>query len=234
MDSEYIKVNKCNAGFTLLELVISVAIMFIIVLVGGQFMVTSANSYSSLQRSVSLSQASKQVSEQMSENSIDSSAAVIGGTQSGSEVTFGESEVIYFLEYKGSTGSGTTLENLFDIHAYKYDAATKSLKYDEAENVTLKTARAAAGNLKFNETLCENFDDGGFRASAEIESKESRIQDSSPVINYADSFTMTLGLKKRDKTFRSENVTAFRGRTVWVPDFDKLESKEYAEEVNDR
>lgn len=234
MDTGFVNNKNKNAGFTLLELVISAAIMFIIILVGGQFMVTSANSYSSLQRSVSLSQASKQVSEQMSENSIDSSAAVVGGTQSGSEVTFGESDIIYFLEYTGTTGSGSTFENLFDIHAYKYDPSTKSLKYDEAENVTLKTANAAAGNLQFNETLCENFDDDGFKASAEISTRESRIQDNSPMINYADRFTMTLSLKKRDKKFKSVNDTAFRGRTVWVPNFEELSKTEYAEEVNDR
>lgn len=248
MDTGYSKLNKRNAGFTLLELVISVAIMFIIVLVGGQFMVTSANSYSSLQRSVSLSQASKQVSEQMSENSIDSSAAVVcpvKGNGSGDSI-------VYFLEYTGQVGSvagsskiantqlsstdylGRTGQNLYDVHAYKYDSSRKILEYGELNGHILDSnLDADVKNIKY-ETLCENFDDSGFRYEIETSSSESAKQKESPLITYADSIDLTFILKKRDKTFKSENDITFRGGTVWGETFKELAQEPYLEEINDR
>lgn len=237
-----------NRGFTLLELIISMAIMAIIILICGQFMITSANTYSTLQRSVSLSQASKQVSEQMSENSLDSSAAVVGGTVSGDRITFDGKSPVYFVEYTGkyqaasSTPPYNTTEaydpkdNLFIIRAYKYDDATKTLLYGQTSPMTLNQAYAASVSgvsLKY-ETLCENFDDNGFSAYLEVSKRASDILEDEPQIVYADRFSMSLSLKKRDKKFKSVTDTTFRGRTVWTQDFKQLSTTPYLEEVNER
>ncbi|MDD6381219.1 MAG: prepilin-type N-terminal cleavage/methylation domain-containing protein [Lachnospiraceae bacterium] len=239
-----------NRGFTLLELIISMAIMAIIILICGQFMVTSANTYSTLQRSVSLSQASKQVSEQMSENSLDSSAAVVGGTVSGDRITFDGKSPVYFVEYTGkyqaasSTHYNTTEAydpngNLYIIRAYKYDDATKTLLYGQTTSpMTLEQAYAASVSvsgfsLKY-ETLCENFDDNGFSAYLEVSKRASDILEDEPQIVYADRFSMSLSLKKRDKKFKSVTDTTFRGRTVWTENFKQLSTKPYLEEVNER
>ena len=237
---------KDNGGFTLLELVVSMAIMTIIILICGQFMITSANTYSNLQRSVSLSQASKQVSEQMSENSIDSSAAVVGGTNSGAGVSFDGSSPVYFVEYTGkyqtassqlhnTTGTYDPNGNLYIIHAYKYDSTTKTLYYGQTSPMTLGVAATAslATSISY-EKLCENFDDDGFTASLEISMEPSAVQKDSPMINYADRFSMTLSLKKRDKKFKNVTDTTFRGRTVWAKDFSTLANDPYLEEVNER
>lgn len=236
-----------NRGFTLLELIISMAIMAIIILICGQFMITSANTYSTLQRSVSLSQASKQVSEQMSENSLDSSAAVVGGTVSGDRITFDGKSPVYFVEYTGKyqAASPTPLyntteaydpkDNLFIIRAYKYDSTTKTLYYGQTSPMTLGAAATASLDTSISyEKLCENFDDNGFTASLEISMEPSAVQKDSPMINYADRFSMTLSLKKRDKKFKNVTDTTFRGRTVWAKDFSTLAKDPYLEEVNER
>ncbi|MDY6351990.1 MAG: prepilin-type N-terminal cleavage/methylation domain-containing protein [Lachnospiraceae bacterium] len=237
---------KDNGGFTLLELVVSMAIMTIIILICGQFMITSANTYSNLQRSVSLSQASKQVSEQMSENSIDSSAAVVGGTNSGAGVSFDGSSPVYFVEYTGkyqtassqlhnTTGTYDPNGNLYIIHAYKYDSTTKTLYYGQTSPMTLGAAATASLDTSISyEKLCENFDDDGFTASLEISMEPSAVQKDSPMINYADRFSMTLSLKKRDKKFKNVTDTTFRGRTVWAKNFRTLAKDPYLEEVNER
>ena len=232
-----------NRGFTLLELIISMAIMAIIILICGQFMVTSANTYSTLQRSVSLSQASKQVSEQMSENSLDSSAAVVGGTVNGDRITFDGKSPVYFVEYTGkyqaassphynTTGAYDPKDNLFIIRAYKYDDATKTLLYGQTSPMTLDQA-GSGFSLKY-ETLCENFDDNGFSAYLEVSKRASDILEDEPQIVYADSFSMSLSLKKRDKKFKSVTDTTFRGRTVWTQNFKQLSTTPYLEEVNER
>ena len=238
---------KDNGGFTLLELVVSMAIMTIIILICGQFMITSANTYSNLQRSVSLSQASKQVSEQMSENSIDSSAAVVGGTNSGAGVSFDGSSPVYFVEYTGkyqtassqlhnTTGTYDPTGNLYIIHAYKYDSTTKTLYYGQTSPMTLGAAATASLDTSISyEKLCENFDDDGFTASLEISMEPSAVQKDSPMIYYADRFSMTLSLKKRDKKFKNVTDTTFRGRTVWAKNFSTLaKDPYYLEEVNER
>lgn len=248
MDRKMTDIRKNNSGFTLLELVISVAIMSLIVIIGGQFMVTSANSYSTLQRSVSLSQASKQVTEQMSENSIDSSAAVVCPVNSD-----GSGDVIvYFLEYPGQVGSSggsskvpntqlsskeylsRTGQNLYDVHAYKYNSSNKVLEYGELKDHTLDPSLAADVNGIKYETLCENFDDNGFRYEIETSSSESAKQKDKPQITYADRIDLTFALKKRDKEFRSESDVTFRGGTVWTETFDDLAKEPYLEEVNER
>lgn len=243
--------QKNNSGFTLLELVISVAILSLIAIIGGQMMVTSANSYSSLHRSVSLSQASKQVTEQMSENSIDSSAAVVGPQNiDGSSIS-----TIYFVEYTGKVSYGTSdnatytdntnisgeeynaikNNNQYAIHAYKYNSDKHILYYGEVPGTTLSYSylKSLVDQIDYV-PLCENFDDNGFSTSLTVEQKASDRSGDNVMINYAKRMQMTLTLKKRDKRFKAENDTYFRGRTVYAKDFNELCKTPYMEEVNER
>lgn len=236
--------KKNNGGFTLLELIISVAIMSLIIIIAGQFVVTSANSYSSLQRSVSLSQASKQVMEQMSENSLDSSAAVV----------YPSKDVIYFVEYTGKVNYGTSggssdqyntdvdsntyaniqVHNKYNIHAYKYDDTDHTLYYGELNDQTLiPTLDTDVQNIKY-EKLCDQFDSDGFNITLETSVADSDRSGKNEEINLATKLHITMNLKKRDKKFNSQNDTTFRGRTVYTPDFSTLANTPYLEEVNER
>lgn len=241
-------IKKENGGFTLVELVISVAIMSIIILVAGQFMVSSANSYSSLQRSVSLSQESKEVMEQMTENSLDSSAAVVCQMTGSGDVDL--NNPIYFVEYTGkinkndSTGESvynteisdyqnSAKNNLYYIHAYRYNSGTKKLEYGELSSPV--TINASLDNIVNNyityETLCENIDNNGVKMNLEMLTKHS--DNINAEVNFVHKLEMTLDLKKRNKSFNSVNNIYFRGRTVYASSFKDL-AEHYKEEVDER
>ena len=241
MNRQVAEIKENNSGFTLLELVIAVAIMSIIVIVGGQFMVTSSNLYSSLQRSVSLSQASKQVTEQMSENSIDSSAAVIGPRAKDSSNT-----PICFVEYKGYDDNksnsiqnsddyqNNVAKNQYKLHVYKYDSVKQILYYAEVEDTTLDLLASKFNALTDNdyEPLCENV--SGFSTRLYLADAESDRTGTKQNVKYVRRLHLIISLERRGRKFKSENDIYFRGSTLYTDSVDYFSTKENAEEVNER
>lgn len=253
--------KKINSGFTLIELVVSLAIFGIVIIIAGGLMIASANSYSGLSGSVSLSQASKQALEQFSENSIDSSAAVVGGKLISDDTGTGDlGNYFCFLEYNGNVSvNGNTLkgtaiesgdaflkaEKLYDVRVYYYDtsgtdSAQKGYKLYYGELSGKKNDSSLQSEVEDMvkspnskmELLCDHI--SSFNASVNTQVKNSDKSGDTRQVRYIKNLNVKMSLKRRGKQFDSESSSAFRGRTVYVDTFSTLASTPYKEEINDR
>lgn len=108
--------KKKNRGFTLVELIISVAILGIIVIGAGTFMVAGTRTYSSLNYSVRLQYEAQLAMAQLQEYTVDCTAGMAwDATENALYIANGSTVHIFDYNETAQTlsyGTGTAAENL--------------------------------------------------------------------------------------------------------------------------
>lgn len=251
----FLKKKKNDSGFTLIELVVSVAVMALVVLIAGMFVVASANSYSNLSNQVSINQESKQTLEQYLENALDTAVAVVG--DKGTDGTM--PNPFYLVEYTGAVNSSSVagkgsqntdmdslspklstqgylnLNKKYHIRAYYLDKGINdkyyTLYYGELESTTiyanLDNYVSNHANLNY-EPLCKNITDGGFNV------KVTDVYSDDDGTTFAGKLDVSINLQKRGREFKVNDSNAFRGKTIWAKSFEQLTESPFKEELNDR
>lgn len=198
--------ERDNSGYTLIELIITIAILgFIMVAIGG-FMVSGVNMGDRGRKQIALSENSRTTITRLKEDLLDTGVCIVGAQ------SYGTVSPTFYLV---SRSSGSTVDNVtYDIKAYRYEQASAAdkaagkygkLYYGRATNAaSITTGVPTADHL-----LCDNIDD--FSINVSTYNKNVRKL-SIPMTSEA---SIVLNLKKDRFTFNAEDSVAFRSQTMY-------------------
>jgi prepilin-type N-terminal cleavage/methylation domain-containing protein len=124
------KMRKNNRGFTLVELIVSTAILGIIAVAAGAFMVAGTRTYSSLNYTVRLQYEAQLAMAQLQEYTIDCTDGIAWDAAG---------QTLYIANNDGF------------VHVFDYDPAAQTISYGSgsiAENLTFPVSALAAEHVK--------------------------------------------------------------------------------------
>ena len=136
------KMRKNNRGFTLVELIVSMAILGIIALAASAFMVAGTKTYSSLNYAVRLQYEAQLAMAYLQEYTVDCTKGIAwDATQ----------KTLYIANEDGDPATTDAI-----VHVFDYDPYTQTISYGSgsiAENLTFPVNAVAAEHVKSMEVV---------------------------------------------------------------------------------
>lgn len=190
-----------NSGYTLVELIITIAILgFIMVAIGG-FMVSGVNMGDRGRKQIALSENSRTTISRLKEDLLDTGCCIVGV-----DTMTGKVNNTFYLVSRNENSTVNAVT--YDIKAYRYvaDAAGGKLYYGRSTGM----ASITSGLPTADHLLCDNIEDFTMNISRYDKTGAGSLQ-----IPMTDEASIVLNLKKGRYTFRAEDSVAFRSQTMY-------------------
>jgi prepilin-type N-terminal cleavage/methylation domain-containing protein len=189
-----------NGGFTLVELIISLAILSMILATACAFMVMGAKSFFAVNERVELQYSSGQALGQMNQKIINSNGKVVLKKE-------GTSGVKLFLIQAVTWDDITLKPTAYQISCYTYDAAEGTLTYKESGQAAFGLGTAES-DIAFGEehVLCSNIISATFTEN--------------PSDHRLYGLKIELNLKKHGKTYNAKRDISPRNHPVYTESFE--------------
>lgn len=211
-----------DSGYTLVELIVAIAIMGFVMLAISGFLITGSNMGDRGKKQIGLSEDSRITIAKMKEDLLDTDEMVINVSESATgDQTF----------YLCSENEAYSLSNpIYDVKVYKYDSTAGQILYNRGNGLALTSLTS----LTPSHILCENVSDFKLEVTTTKESgpKYTKTDDTTREetvvrveIPKADSAKINLNLAKGGFTFNADDVVAFRSQTMSFSSIDEAQKK---------
>lgn len=197
-----------NRGFTLIELIISIAILAVVMVAALGFMGTGANLYTRNSIQIGLQNASEQALTQMDQEIIDTDTGLVWKTAEDDT----EAPYLILVNRTGGPDSAT-----FTVESYAFDKASGKLFYKKSGDTAVLSGDASgivSDTVATGHVLAENVTAVTFTPFGE--------QDTTTGIRVARNVTIELTMEKRGLSYTGKQTTAFRNRVLYGQDFSAL------------
>lgn len=197
-----------NRGFTLIELIISIAILAVVMVAALGFMGTGANLYTRNSIQIGLQNASEQALTQMDQEIIDTDTGLVWKTAED------DTEAPYLILVNRTGGTDSTS---YSVESYAFDKASGNLYYKKSGDTAVLSGDVSgvvSDTMASGHVLAENVTDMTFTPFGE--------QDTTTGIRVARNVTIELTMEKRGLSYTGKQTTAFRNRVLYGQDFSAL------------
>lgn len=197
-----------NRGFTLIELIISIAILAVVMVAALGFMGTGANLYTRNSIQIGLQNASEQALTQMDQEIIDTDTGLVWKQAEDNT----EAPYLILVNRTGGPDSPSYI-----VESYAFDKTSGKLYYDKsAETAVLAgdVSSIVSSTISGGHVLAENVTAVAFTPFGE--------QDTTTGIRVARNVTIELTMEKRGLSYTGKQTTAFRNRVLYGQDFSAL------------
>ena len=197
-----------NRGFTLIELIVSIAILAVVMVAALGFMGTGANLYTRNSIQIGLQNASEQALTQMDQEILDADTGLVWKAAADGS----EAPCLILVNRTGGADSAT-----YTVESYAFDKASGKLYYKKSGDTAVLSGDASgivSDTVATGHVLAENVTAVTFTPFGE--------QDTTTGIRLARSVTITLTMEKRGLSYTGKQTTAFRNRVLYGQDFSAL------------
>ena len=197
-----------NRGFTLIELIISIAILAVVMVAALGFMGTGANLYTRNSIQIGLQNASEQALTQMDQEILDADTGLVW------KAAADGSEAPYLILVSRTGGADSTS---YSVESYAFDKASGNLYYKKSGDTAVLSGDVSgvvSDTMASGHVLAENVTDMTFTPFGE--------QDTTTGIRVARNVTITLTMEKRGLSYTGKQTTALRNRVLYAEDFSAL------------
>ena len=194
------KGRRTNGGFTLVELIISIAILSMVIATACAFMVFGAKSFFAVNERVELSYSSGQALSQISEKVINSNGMIIYKKDPGSA-----DFKLYLIQ---TTAWDSALKpSLYKISCYTYDHSAGTISYKESGEAAFGVG-TGEDDIAFGteHVLCSNIVGASLTAN--------------PSNHKLYGLNIALNLEKKDKKYNAKRDISPRNHPVYAERFD--------------
>lgn len=196
-----------NRGFTLIELIVSIAILAVVMVAALGFMGTGANLYTRNSIQIGLQNASEQALTQMDQEILDADTGLVWKAADDSEAPY-----LILVSRTGGTDSTS-----YSVESYAFDKASGNLYYKKSGDTAVLSGDVSgvvSDTMASGHVLAENVTDMTFTPFGE--------QDTTTGIRLARSVTIELTMEKRGLSYTGKQTTALRNRVLYAEDFSAL------------
>ncbi len=186
-----------NRGFTLIELIISIAILAVVMVAALGFMGTGANLYTRNSIQIGLQNASEQALTQMDQEIIDTDTGLVWKQAEDNT----EAPYLILVNRTGGPDSAT-----YTVESYAFDKASGKIYYKKSGDTAVLSGDASgivSDTVATGHVLAENVT-------------------AVTGIRVARNVTITLTMEKRGLSYTGKQTTAFRNRVLYGQDFSAL------------